>query len=115
MDFGDLLSFTSEVEQTEYMESGSTGTQFGRFIGKATPPKVVLRRRFQPTAAGLLNWHQQARAGTAQAYRTCNLVMLSCPNAPVATYTLSNAWPSKYEILPRGGTAGAAAPEVLLE
>jgi hypothetical protein len=42
--------------------------------------------------------------------------MLSGPNAPVATYTLSNAWPSKYEILPRGGTAGGgAAPEILLE
>ena len=43
-DFSDLIGITSEVEQTEYMETGPFGALFSRHPGRTKPPTVTLKR-----------------------------------------------------------------------
>jgi hypothetical protein len=110
-DFSELGALTSEVENTEYMDSGPFGSMFGRHAGRAKPPTLVLKRAMR-TGASLLwiwTWHAQARRALPTMKRQAFLTFYGASD-PLdgpgrMTYGLINAWPSKVEI--NGVKAGA--------
>lgn len=114
--FSELGGITSEVEATEYTEAGAKGPEFGRFIGKAKPPTVTLKRAMSsgPDSAWVWAWHIQARGASAAAYKHATLKLFSANKGmdkPVKIYELANAFPTKVEI--NGMKAGGS--EVVLQ
>lgn len=114
--FSELAGITSEVEQAEYMEAGIQGPTFGRFLGKAKPPTVTLKRSMSSGSdtTWIWAWHAAARTGSPAAYLDTTLKLYSAGNydpmkeqqEPVKTYMLTNAVPTKVEIagMKAGGT-----------
>jgi phage tail-like protein len=108
--FSELGGISSEVEQSEYMEAGLQGPTFGRFIGRAKPPTVSLKRSMTKTGGSttwIWTWHASARNMKPDAYRDCMLKLFGAgSDAPVKTYFLNNAIPTKVEIagMKAGGT-----------
>lgn len=110
--FSELAGINSEVEQVEYMEAGEKGPEFGRFMGKAKPPTITLKRAMSsgPDTTWIWGWHQQARAGNLLAYQTTTFMLYGAGDDPGAagkmTYMLINAFPTKVEIagMKAGGT-----------
>ena len=108
--FSELGGISSEVEQAEYMEAGPKGPSFGRFIGRAKPPTVTLKRSMTKTGATttwIWLWHGEARQLKSSAYKDCSLKLFSAgSDQPVKTYYLTNAIPTKVEIagMKAGGT-----------
>ena len=110
--FSELGGISSEVEQAEYMEAGLKGPEFGRFLGKAKPPTVSLKRSMTSggdTTSWIWGWHGIARSLDPTAYKDCTLKLFSAttgPDNPVKTYYLINAIPTKVEIagMKAGGT-----------
>jgi phage tail-like protein len=115
--FSELSGINSEVEQQEYMEAGEKGPEFGRFMGKAKPPTVTLKRAMSSGAdtTWIWSWHQQARAGNPLAYQTTTFMLYGAGDDPGGaakmTYMLINAFPTKVEI--NGMKAGAT--EVVIQ
>lgn len=111
-DFAELGGLTSEVENTEYMDSGPFGSMFGRQAGRAKPPTIVLKRamRTGPSTLWLWTWHAAARHGLPSMRRQAFLTFYgagdSIDGIGRMTYGLINAWPSKVEIsgVKAGGT-----------
>jgi phage tail-like protein len=108
--FSELGGISSEVEQAEYMEASKTGAPtFGRFLGKAKPPTVTLKRSMGEGDSSKMvwKWHAAARqmAGTAYTDTQLSLIPGGDPNA-VRVYTLTNAIPTKVELagIKAGGT-----------
>lgn len=115
--FSELGGITSEVEQAEYMEAGEKGPVFGRFIGRAKPPTVTLKRSMTTggdpssnSTSWIWVWHGVARTMQKTAYQDITLKLFSAgapsPTTPVKTYYLSNTIPTKVEIagMKAGGT-----------
>jgi len=110
--FSELAGINSEVEQTEYMQAGAKGPEYGRFVGKTKPPSVTLKRAMStgPDTTWIWAWHQQARAGLPGAYRTTTFMLYGAgtgmDESPSMAYMLVNAFPSKVEIagMKAGGT-----------
>jgi phage tail-like protein len=112
--FSELGGISSEVETVEYMEAGAKGPMFGRFIGKAKPPTVTLKRAMStgPDTTWIWAWHALARTGSPEAYRNTTLAMFGAGNpSALKTYQLVNALPTKVEIA--GAKAGAT--EVVIQ
>src|SRR3712207_6594847 len=109
--FSELGGISSEVEHAEYMEAGVKGPTFGRFIGRAKPPTVTLKRSMTTgkDTTWVWEWHAMARTGSSQAYRPCTLSLYAAGQdpggSPQKAYMLSNAFPTKVEIA--GMRAGA--------
>lgn len=103
-DFAELGGITSEVENTEYMDSGPFGAMFGRYAGRAKPPAIVLKRamRTGPSTFWLWTWHSAARHNLPNMRRQAFLTFFGPGDDPAGigrmTYTLVNAWPAKVEI-----------------
>jgi phage tail-like protein len=110
--FSELAGISSEVEQTEYMQAGEKGPEYGRFVGKTKPPTITLKRAMStgPDTTWIWEWHQQARAGSPMAYRTTTFMLYGAGSDPggsaALTYMLVNAFPSKVDIagMKAGGT-----------
>jgi phage tail-like protein len=107
--FSELGGISSEIEQTEYMEAGEKGPMFGRFIGKAKPPTVTLKRAMTtgPDTTWIWSWHALARTGSKMAYKTTTLGLIGTGSSePLKSYMLVNAFPTKVEIagMKAGGT-----------
>jgi phage tail-like protein len=116
-DFAELGGITSEVENTEYMDSGPFGTMFTRHAGRSKPPVIVLKRamRTGPSTLWIWTWHQAARSSLPNMHRQAFLTFFG-PGEDSAgvgrmTYALANAWPSKVEIA--GVKAGST--EVIMQ
>ncbi len=108
--FSELGGISSELEQAEYMEVGPTGNPiFGRFLGKAKPPTVTLKRAMGEgnDSHWVWLWHAQARMGGGTAYVNTDLKLIPAgkPDS-TRTYTLHNAIPTKVELagMKAGGT-----------
>jgi phage tail-like protein len=116
-DFAELGGITSEVENTEYMDSGPFGAMFSRHAGRSKPPTIVLKRamRTGPSTLWIWTWHQAARRSLPNMHRQAFLTFFGAgdDNSGVGrmTYALVNAWPSKVEIA--GMKAGGS--EVILQ
>jgi phage tail-like protein len=111
-DFSDLAGITSEVEQTEYMETGPVGPLFSRHPGRSKPPTVVLKRGMK-TGTGttwIWTWHKLARMGAPGMLRDTALLLYGPQDdpggAPRVIYMLMNAFPTKLELagMKMGGT-----------
>lgn len=115
--FSELGGISSEVELTEYMEAGEKGPTFGRFLGKAKPPTVVLKRSMSTGSdtTWIWQWHALARTGTSAAHRDTTLSLYGAGQDPsgtaAKTYMLINAVATKVDIA--GMKAGAT--EVVLQ
>ncbi len=115
--FSELAGISSELEQVEYMEAGERGPVFGRFIGRAKPPTVSLKRAMGTGSDThwIWEWHAMARTGLSTAYRMTTLSLYAAgqdtTGAPTKSYLLSNAFPTKVEIA--GMKAGAT--EVVMQ
>lgn len=112
--FSELGGISSEVEMVEYMEATEKGPVFGRFLGKAKPPTVVLKRAMGtgPDTTWIWAWHALARSGKPEAYRDVTLQLKGAGSeAPLKTYSLTNAVATKVEIA--GAKAGAS--EVIIQ
>ena len=109
-DFAELGTLTSEVENTEYMDSGPFGTSFSRYAGRAKPPILVLKRamRTGPSQLWIWSWHAQVRAALPTMRRQAFLTFYGAGDdidgIGRLTYGLINAWPSKLEV--SGAKAG---------
>ena len=107
--FSELGGISSEIEAGEYMEAGEKGPTFGRFIGRAKPPTVTLKRAMSSggDTTWIWEWHAKARMADSNAYRHTTLKLFRAGNSetPVKSYLLSNAFPTKVEIA--GMKAGA--------
>jgi len=103
-DFAELGGITSEVENTEYMDSGPFGSMFGRHAGRAKPPTITLKRAMRngPSTLWVWTWHAAARHGLPNMRRQAFLTFFGQGDDPAGlgrmTYSLVNAWPSKLEI-----------------
>jgi phage tail-like protein len=108
--FSELTGITSEVEQAEYMEASVKGPVFGRFLGKAKPPTVTLKRSMSTGAdtTWIWGWHALARTGAQTAYQDTTLSLFGAgnPDKAIKVYQLTNAIPTKVEIggMKAGGT-----------
>jgi phage tail-like protein len=107
--FSELGGIMSEIESAEYMEAGPKGPMFGRFVGKAKPPTVTLKRAMSTgkDTTWIWTWHAQARMGDSAAYKPTTLELIPAgKESAVKTYVLSNAFPTKVEIagMKAGGT-----------
>lgn len=113
--FSELAGISSEVEMAEYMEAGEKGPTFGRFLGKAKPPTVALKRSMGngPDTTWIWAWHALTRSGSKDAYRdtTLSLYGAGSPDQPLKSYMLVNAVAAKVEI----GGAKAGASEVIIQ
>lgn len=112
--FSELAGISTEIEQIEYMETQGTKPAFGRFLGKAKPPTVTLKRSMSngPDTSWIWAWHAMARSGATDAFKHTTLKLFSAgSDKPVKTYLLSNAIPTKLEI--QGMKAGGS--EVVLQ
>jgi phage tail-like protein len=113
--FSELAGISSEVELAEYMEVGEHGPMFGRFVGKAKPPTVSLKRSMSTGAdtTWIWAWHALARRGAADAYRTTYLSLYGAGDMdnPLKTYTLVNAVAAKVDI----GGVKAGGTEVVIQ
>lgn len=110
-DFAELSALTSEVENTEYMDSGPFGSVYSRHAGRSKPPSIVLKRamRSGPSMLWIWSWHAQARQSLPTMKRQAFLTFYGAGD-PLdgvgrVTYGLLNAWPSKLEM--SGAKAGA--------
>jgi phage tail-like protein len=109
--FSELTGIVSEVDPSDYWQTGTNGPTVSKLPGKQKPQTIVLRRGMTG-GMELWAWHQAVRAGqAAAARRNCTLVMFNSTGKPVARYFLTNAWPSKVELA--GLKAGSG--EVLTE
>lgn len=108
--FSELGGISSELEQAEYMEAGPNGNPvFGRFLGKAKPPVVSLKRAMGggPDTKWVWQWHAQARLASAAAYSTTELHLIPAGSSSAQrVYTLYHAIPTKVELagMKAGGT-----------
>lgn len=109
--FSELGGISSEVESADYMEAGERGPVYGRFIGKAKPPTVTLKRAMgtNKDTSWIWEWHAMARTGSTDAYRDTTLGLYGAgadPTTPKKTYMLIGAFPTKVEIagMKAGGT-----------
>jgi phage tail-like protein len=113
--FSELVGISSEVEMAEYMEVGEKGPMFGRFVGKAKPPSVTLKRSMSTgtDTTWIWAWHALARSGGAGAYRdtTLSLYGAGAPDSPLKMYQLVNAVATKVEI----GGVKAGGTEVVIQ
>lgn len=113
--FSELTGISSEIETTEYMEAGLKGPTYGKFVGKAKPPTVTLKRAMStgPDTTWIWAWHAQARAAAVTAFQDTTLKLFKAGDneTPVKSYLLTNAVPTKVEIA--GMKAGAT--EVVLQ
>jgi len=109
--FSELAGISSEVEQVEYMEASVKGPMFGRFLGKAKPPTVTLKRSMSTgkDTSAIWKWHAAARNAVPDAYKDTTLKLFAAggdPEKAVKTYLLTNAIPTKLDIA--GMKAGAS-------
>jgi len=114
--FSELVGISSEVEMAEYMEVGEKGPMFGRFVGKAKPPTVTLKRSMStgPDTTWIWAWHALARTGSADAYRDSTLSLYGAgadPSTALKSYQLLNAVAAKVEI----GGVKAGGTEVVIQ
>ena len=64
---------------------------------KRRPPSILLSHGMT-TDMELSAWHEAALAGEASGKRNAVLTLYASDFTPVARWTLSNAWPSRYDL-----------------
>jgi phage tail-like protein len=94
----------------EYRTGNSKETGVQKLPGLARYPDVILRRGVIGSL-DLYEWINDIRNGASNAARTVTIQLLSEDGAPVLTWKLSRAWPSKYS----GPALDAKGTDVAIE
>jgi len=101
-----LGSTNEAVEHSVTLPDGSTSVE--KFPGRLVVSDIALRRGFQ-TNLGLSNWRDQVTSGPIAAARSdVTIELRDSRGAVVASWMLSNAWPSS--LLMDTARAGTAEP-----
>ena len=97
------------IEQKEVDANGNVGIK--KFPGNLKYSNVELKRGIDIDKA-LWEWRYQVETQGPDAARTdCTLELIDYDGSPIATYTLLQAWPSKYT----GAAMNAGSNEVAVE
>jgi len=75
------------------------------------PPQTVTLKRGMSTNMELAAWHELAMNDWTTARKNASLVMYDATGAPVARYSLENAWPARLDV----GSLKAGASSILME
>jgi phage tail-like protein len=106
--FSELLGITAEVDQVDYYSAGDDDLHISKLGGKLKPPTIELKRAMTG-GMELWAWREAALSGQAAGVKkNCALIMFDGTGKPVARYVLTNAWPSRLELL--GLKAGSPEP-----
>ncbi|MBA3347151.1 MAG: phage tail protein [Actinobacteria bacterium] len=112
---GDELGFSEadlpsgEIEVIEYREGADRTNAARKLPGRVSYPRVVLRRGLAGRLE-LFDWWKAARDGQVDR-RNVRITLLDEARAPVQTWRLRNAWPTKLSSSP----LNARGNEVVIE
>jgi phage tail-like protein len=105
--FSEVAGLASEVEVMTYREGGDSRVR--QLPGLAKFPRVVLKRGFTADRT-LWDWHRTALVGPVQR-KNVRITLLDSERQPVARWTLSDAWPAKWQ----GPDLNARSSDVTIE
>ena len=110
--FREVSGLDSEQEIVEQKEVDQNGNPvIIKVPGNLKWSNIELKRGVD-TAKGLWDWRYAVETAGPDAARTdCTLELLDYDGSPIATYTLMQAWPSKYT----GAAMNAGSNEVAVE
>ena len=91
--FSEVSGLASEVEVMTYREGGDARVR--KLPGLAKFPNVILKRGFTANR-DLWDWHRTALDGAVQR-RNVRITLLDSSRQPVARWTLTDAWPAKWQ------------------
>lgn len=110
--FREVSGFDSEVEVVEQKQVNASGQQVVvRVPGGRRSGQITLRRGID-SDKGLWEWWREVETqGPEAARRDCTIELLDQGGTPVATFSITQAWPSKYT----GAALGADSNDVAVE
>ena len=110
--FREVSGLDSEQEIVEQNEVGPTGDQWTKKVpGRVKWSNVELKRGIDVDKS-LWEWRYQVETEGPDAARTdCTLELIDYDGSPIATYTILQAWPSKYT----GAAMNAGSNEIAVE
>jgi phage tail-like protein len=110
--FREVSGLDSEQEIVEQNEVGPNGDQFTKKVpGRVKWSNVELKRGIDVDKS-LWEWRYQVETEGPDAARTdCTLELIDYDGSPIATYTILQAWPSKYT----GAAMNAGSNEIAVE
>ncbi len=106
--FRSVSGLSVEIDVVEFRE-GDNGV-IRKLPGRAKYPNIVLKQPFTGSASELLKWTLRIAAGTPEPKKG-TIVLYDQKQQVVATYTITSAWPVKWE----GPDFDASSNEVALE
>jgi phage tail-like protein len=107
--FRSVSGLSVEIEVVEFREGGQNEVTH-KLPGRVKYPNIVLKQGFTGTPSDLLKWTLRIAAGTTEA-KNGSIAVYDAKGQPVATYTIANAWPVKWE----GPDFDASSNEVAIE
>ena len=107
--FRSVSGLSVEIEVVEFREGGQNEVVH-KLPGRVKYPNIVLKQGFTGPASDLLKWTLRIAAGTREA-KNGSIVVYDQKQQVVATYTITNAWPVKWE----GPDFDASSNEVAIE
>ena len=93
--FRSVSGLSVEIDVVEFREGGQNDVTH-KLPGRAKYPNLVLKQGFTGTPSELLKWTLRIAAGTREA-KNATIALYDAKNQPVATYTITSAWPVKWE------------------
>jgi phage tail-like protein len=93
--FRSVSGLSVEVEVVEFREGGENQVT-RKLPGRVKYPNIVLKQGFTGPASDLLKWTLRIASGTTEAKKG-SIAIYDAKGQPVATYTITNAWPVKWE------------------
>jgi phage tail-like protein len=107
--FHSVSGLSVEIEVIEFREGGQNDVTH-KLPGRVKYPNIVLKQGFSGPASDLLKWTLRIAAGTREA-KNGSIAVYDAKRQVVVTYTISNAWPVKWE----GPDFDASSNEVAIE
>ena len=107
--FRSVSGLSVEIEVIEFREGGDNAVT-RKLPGRVKYPNLVLKQGFTGSASDLLKWTLRIAAGTPEP-KNGSIVVYDQKQQVVATYTITNAWPVKWE----GPDFDAGSNEVAIE
>jgi phage tail-like protein len=108
--FCEVILPSISIDVVEYRTGNSKETGVQKLPGLARYPDVTLRRGVIGSL-DLYEWINDIRNGAPNAARTVTIQLLAEDGAPVVTWKLSRAWPSKYS----GPALNAKGTDIAME
>ena len=94
INFEEVVLPESEVEIIEYRGGSDVLSSSRKIPGRVKYTNLILKRGLTQSSE-LYNWFKQSKNGTPD-LKDISVKILDKENEPVATWKLSNCWPTKY-------------------